>query len=76
MATSGTATFNLDINEIIEEAYERAGLGRAFLVMTSGPPDVLSTCCHRILPIEALTFGQSKSQLVPFNGDCHIRFTC
>ena len=30
MATSGTATFNLDINEIIEEAYERAGLGRAF----------------------------------------------
>ena len=30
MATSGTATFNLDINEIIEEAYERAGLGRAY----------------------------------------------
>jgi len=30
MATSGTATFNLDIHEIIEEAYERAGLGRAF----------------------------------------------
>lgn len=30
MATSGTATFNLDINEIVEEAYERAGLGRAF----------------------------------------------
>tara|TARA_R110000796_G_scaffold44046_1_gene107695 strand:- start:204 stop:902 length:699 start_codon:yes stop_codon:yes gene_type:complete len=26
MATSGTATFNLDINEICEEAYERAGL--------------------------------------------------
>ena len=30
MATSGTATFNLDIVEIIEEAYERAGLGRPF----------------------------------------------
>lgn len=30
MATSGTATFNLDINEIIEEAFERAGLGRAY----------------------------------------------
>jgi hypothetical protein len=30
MATSGTATFNLDIHEIIEEAYERAGLGRAY----------------------------------------------
>ena len=30
MATSGTATFNLDINEIIEEAHERAGLGRAY----------------------------------------------
>ena len=30
MATSGTATFNLDIHEIIEEAYERAGLGRLF----------------------------------------------
>lgn len=30
MATSGTATFNLDIHEIIEEAYERAGLGRPF----------------------------------------------
>ena len=34
MATSGTATFNLDIHEIIEEAYERAGLGRAFPAMT------------------------------------------
>ena len=30
MATSGTSTFNLDIDEIIDEAYERAGLGRAF----------------------------------------------
>ena len=30
MATSGTATFNLDVNEIIEDAYEMAGLGRAF----------------------------------------------
>lgn len=30
MGTSGTATFNLDIQEIIEEAYERAGQGRAF----------------------------------------------
>ena len=30
MATSGTSTFNLDIDEIIEEAFERAGLGRAF----------------------------------------------
>ena len=30
MATSGTSTWNLDIDEIIEEAYERAGLGRAF----------------------------------------------
>ena len=30
MATSGTSTFNLDIDEIIEEAYERAGLGRAY----------------------------------------------
>ena len=26
MATSGTATFNLDINEICEESFERAGL--------------------------------------------------
>ena len=26
MATSGTATFNPDVNEIIEEAYERAGI--------------------------------------------------
>jgi hypothetical protein len=26
MTTSGTATFNLDINELCEEAYERAGL--------------------------------------------------
>ena len=26
MATSGTATFNLDLADIIEEAYERAGL--------------------------------------------------
>lgn len=26
MATSGTAAFNLDIVEIIEEAYEQAGL--------------------------------------------------
>ena len=30
MATSGTATLNLDIHEIIKQAYERAGLGRAF----------------------------------------------
>ena len=30
MAPSGTATFHLDIHEIIEEAYERPGLGRAF----------------------------------------------
>jgi hypothetical protein len=30
MATSGTSTFNLDIDEIIDEAYERAGMGRAF----------------------------------------------
>ena len=30
MFTSGTATFNLDIHEIIEEAYERAGQGRPF----------------------------------------------
>ena len=30
MATSGTSTFNLDIDEIIEEASERAGLGRAY----------------------------------------------
>ena len=30
MATSGTTTFNLDIDEIIEEAHERAGLGRAY----------------------------------------------
>ena len=66
MATSGTATFNLDINEIIEEAYERAGLGRAFSGNDFGQQDVLSTCCHRILPIGALTFGQSKSQPCPF----------
>jgi hypothetical protein len=26
MATSGTATFNLEIQEIAEEAFERAGL--------------------------------------------------
>ena len=26
MATSGTSTFNLDIGEICEEAFERAGL--------------------------------------------------
>ena len=25
MATSGTATFNLDVQEIVEEAFERAG---------------------------------------------------
>lgn len=30
MATSGSYTFNLDIDEIIEEAHERAGLGRAY----------------------------------------------
>lgn len=30
MATSGTTAFNLDLDEIIEEAYERAGMGRAF----------------------------------------------
>ena len=30
MATSGTSTFNLDIDEIIDEAFERAGLGRAY----------------------------------------------
>ena len=30
MATSGTYNFNLDIDEIIEEAHERAGLGRAY----------------------------------------------
>ena len=26
MATSGTYTFNLDLSDILEEAYERAGL--------------------------------------------------
>ena len=26
MATSGTATFNLEISEVIEEAFERCGL--------------------------------------------------
>ena len=30
MGTSGTSTWNLDIDEIVEEASERAGLGRAF----------------------------------------------
>ena len=30
MATSGTSAFNLDIDEIIDEAFERAGMGRAF----------------------------------------------
>ena len=30
MATSNTTTFNLDIDEIIEEAHERAGLGRSY----------------------------------------------
>jgi len=25
MATSGTASFNLDLNEMVEEAFERAG---------------------------------------------------
>ena len=30
MATSGTRAFNLDIDEIVEEAHERAGLGRAY----------------------------------------------
>ena len=30
MATSGTYNFNLDIDEIVEEAHERAGLGRAY----------------------------------------------
>jgi len=27
MATSGTTSFDLEIDEIIEEAYERAGVG-------------------------------------------------
>ena len=26
MATSGTATFNLDISEVVEEAFERCGI--------------------------------------------------
>ena len=26
MATSGTTTFNLDIDDVIEDAYERCGL--------------------------------------------------
>jgi hypothetical protein len=26
MATSGTTTFNLDIDDVIEEAYERCGI--------------------------------------------------
>ena len=26
MATSGTATFNLEISEVVEEAFERCGL--------------------------------------------------
>ena len=30
MATSGSYNFNLDIDEIVEEAHERAGLGRAY----------------------------------------------
>ena len=30
MATSGSYSFNLDIDEIVEEAHERAGLGRAY----------------------------------------------
>ena len=30
MATSGTTTFNLDLDEIIEEAHERAGVGRSY----------------------------------------------
>ena len=30
MGTSGTSTWNLDIDEIVEEASERAGLGRTF----------------------------------------------
>ena len=30
MATSNTTAFNLDIDEIIEEAHERAGLGRSY----------------------------------------------
>ena len=30
MATSGSKSFNLDIDEIVEEAHERAGLGRAY----------------------------------------------
>jgi hypothetical protein len=30
MGTSGSKSFNLDIDEIVEEAHERAGLGRAY----------------------------------------------
>jgi hypothetical protein len=32
MATSGTTSFNLDIDDIIEEAYERCGLSVAIVV--------------------------------------------
>ena len=33
MASSGTSTFNLNIDEVIDEAYERCGLTQLTLVM-------------------------------------------
>jgi len=36
MATSGTTSFNLDIDELIQEAYERIGIdGAMYIGLTS-----------------------------------------
>ena len=60
------SAFNLDINEIIEEAYERAGLGRAFSVMISEPS--ITNLLSQDLPIEALTFDNRRVNLVLSTG--------
>jgi hypothetical protein len=62
MTTSGTASFNLDLNDILEEAFERCGAeyARATTFVQQG---ALLTFCLQTGPTEALTSGQSSRVL-------------
>ena len=57
MAVSGTYNFNLDIDEVIQEASEMIGGEKIPLVMNLLLQDVLLILCLRIGRIEAYYYG-------------------
>ena len=58
MATSDSRDFDLDVGEIVEEAYERCGLEVQSQVMMQEQLDVLLTLCFLNGQTEDLIYGQ------------------